>query len=74
MFTEFFQAVSDYAFMRYALLTGVLAGIACGIVGTYVVARRITYIAGGIAHAVLGGMGVAFYLSVVNNWEALHPL
>ncbi len=74
MFTEFFQAVGDYAFMRYALLTGVLAGIACGIVGTYVVARRITYIAGGIAHAVLGGMGVAFYLSVINNWENLHPL
>ncbi|MFC1475937.1 metal ABC transporter permease [Candidatus Zixiibacteriota bacterium] len=74
MFTEFFQAVAEYTFMQYALLTGILAGIACGIVGTYVVARRITYIAGGIAHAVLGGMGIAFYFSVVNNWENLHPL
>jgi len=74
MFTEFFEALADYAFMRHALLAGVLAGIACGIVGTYVVARRITYIAGGIAHAVLGGMGIAFYLSVVYNWEGLHPL
>jgi zinc transport system permease protein len=74
MFTEFFQAVTEYTFMQYALLTGILAGIACGIVGTYVVARRITYIAGGIAHAVLGGMGIAFYISVVYDLEKLHPL
>jgi zinc transport system permease protein len=74
MIAEFVQAVHDFAFMRYALVTGILAGIACGIVGTYVVTRRITYIAGGIAHAVLGGMGVAFYLSVINDWAGLHPL
>jgi len=74
MFTEFFDALVNHAFMRYALFTGLLAGIACGIVGTYVVARRITYIAGGIAHAVLGGMGIAFYLSVVHGWTRLHPL
>ena len=74
MFTEFIHALTDYTFMQHALLTGVLAGIACGIVGTYVVARRITYIASGIAHAVLGGMGIALYLSTINNWEKLHPL
>ena len=74
MFTEFIDALVKHAFMRYALVTGVLAGIACGIVGTYVVARRITYVAGGISHTVLGGMGIAFYLSVVYNWKALHPL
>jgi zinc transport system permease protein len=74
MFTEFFDALIHHAFMQYALFAGVLAGVACGIVGTYVVARRITYIAGGISHTVLGGMGIAFYFSVVYNWKALHPL
>jgi zinc transport system permease protein len=42
--------------------------------GTYVVARRITYIAGGIAHCVLGGMGAALYLQKTYGWSGLHPL
>jgi len=72
--TEFIDSVLHHAFMQYALLTGVLASVACGIVGTYVVTRRITYIGGGIAHSVLGGMGAAYYLSVVYKWNALQPL
>jgi zinc transport system permease protein len=72
--TEFINAVFNYTFMLYALLTGVLASIACGVVGTYVVARRITYIAGGIAHSTLGGMGLAYYLSVTHNLTWLQPL
>jgi zinc transport system permease protein len=71
---DFFQAVVQHSFMLNALLTGALASIACGVVGTYVVSRRITYIAGSIAHSVLGGMGVARYLSIVKGWEWLHPL
>ncbi|MFH1416666.1 MAG: metal ABC transporter permease [Planctomycetota bacterium] len=73
---EFFDAViqSQNTFLRYALLTGVLASVACGVVGTYVVTRRISYIAGGIAHCVLGGMGAARYCQVTYGWEALHPL
>ncbi len=73
---EFFDAVvqSQNTFLRYALLTGVLASVACGVVGTYVVTRRISYIAGGIAHCVLGGMGAARYCQVTYGWEWLHPL
>nr|MBN2277835.1 metal ABC transporter permease [candidate division Zixibacteria bacterium] len=70
---EFFEALWHYTFLQYALLIGIMASVACGIVGTYVVTRRITYIGGGIAHSVLGGMGVAYYLSVVYGWEAWHP-
>jgi zinc transport system permease protein len=70
----FLSAVGQYAFMRNALLTGLLASVACGIVGTYVVTRRITYIAGGIAHCVLGGIGAVLYLRTVWGWTWLHPL
>jgi len=52
----------------------VVASVACGVVGSYVVARRITYIAGGVAHCVLGGMGAARYLNEVHGWRGLHPL
>lgn len=72
--SEFFDAVVRHGFMLNALLTGILASVACGVVGTYVVARRITYIAGGIAHSVLGGMGAAYYLSRVHNVESIQPV
>jgi zinc transport system permease protein len=47
--------------MQNALLAGLLAAVACGVMGTYVVVKRIGYITGGIAHSVLGGMGAAYY-------------
>jgi len=71
---EFFRAVQHHAFLQHALLTGLLAGIACGVVGPYVVTRRITYLAGAVAHCVLGGMGAARYMQVVHGWTWFHPL
>jgi zinc transport system permease protein len=58
----FFAALMEHDFLQHALLAGLLASLGCGIMGTYVVVRRISYLAGGIAHTVLGGMGVALYL------------
>lgn len=60
--------------MKYALAVGLLSSISCGLIGSYVVVRRITYIAGGIAHSVLGGMGAARYLQVVHNIEWFTPM
>jgi zinc transport system permease protein len=71
---EFIEAVRTEPFMQYALLTGVLASVACGVVGTYVVVRRISYLAGGIAHCVLGGMGAAMYLNKAHGVVWLTPL
>jgi zinc transport system permease protein len=71
---EFFTALLRYDFLQHALIAGVLAGVACGVVGTYVVVRRISFIAGAIAHCVLGGLGVARYLQVVHGWQWLDPL
>lgn len=71
---EFLDAVWKHDFVRFALITGMLTSVACGIVGTYVVTRRITYIAGSISHCVLGGMGAAGYLRAVYGWKFCHPL
>jgi len=71
---EFWQAVGSYAFLQYALLAGLLASLACGVVGTFVVARRISYLAGAIAHSVLAGLGAAHYLQVVKGWQWADPL
>lgn len=58
---EFLQALWQHSFLQTAVLAGLLASIGCGIMGTYVVVKRITLIAGGIAHSVLAGMGAALY-------------
>jgi len=54
----------QYEFMRNALLTGLLASVACGVVGVYVVVKRIVFISGGIAHASFGGIGLGYLLGV----------
>jgi len=71
---DFLHAVRTETFMQNALLTGVLAGVACGVVGAYVVVRRITVIAGSISHCILGGMGAARYLQTVYGVSWAHPL
>ncbi|MFP4638717.1 MAG: metal ABC transporter permease [Spirochaetota bacterium] len=73
---EFVAALSNPAvpFLRYALIAGLLASAAFGIVGTYITARRITYLAGAIAHSVLAGIGVSVYLSEAHDVAWLSPL
>ena len=71
---EFLTAVRDNTFLQYALLAGLLASVACGVVGTYVVVRRITYIAGSISHSILGGIGAAVYFQKVYGWQWLNPI
>jgi zinc transport system permease protein len=71
---QFLTDLPHYSFLQNALLTGILASVACGIIGTYIVVRRISYIADGIAHTVLGGMGVALYLQKVCHWQGVVPL
>ncbi len=71
--SAFLSDLSRYPFLQYALITGVLASIACGIIGSYVVTKRISYIAGSIAHTVLGGLGAARYFQTVYHWEWFHP-
>ena len=59
---ESINALFHYQFMQYAFCACLLASVGCGIIGTYVVVRRIGFLAGGIAHTVLAGMGIAYFL------------
>ena len=54
----------QFEFMRNALLAGLLASIACGVIGTFVVVNRMVFISGGIAHAAYGGIGLAFFFGL----------
>lgn len=71
---EFLRAVAQYDFLQHALVAGLLAGVASGIIGSYVVVRRIATISGAIAHFVLAGLGAARWLQVVHGQQWAQPL
>lgn len=62
--SEFFRVIIEYPFLQNAILAGILSSVACGITGTFVVIKKISYLGGGIAHAVFGGLGIAYFLGV----------
>lgn len=58
---EFISALLEYSFMQNAVIACILASIGCGIIGSFVVVKRISFLTGGIAHSVLAGMGIAYF-------------
>lgn len=58
----------QYEFMKNALLAIILASIACGIIGVYIVVKKIVFISGGIAHASFGGIGLGYFLGINPVW------
>ncbi len=56
--------ILSYDFMKNALFAGILVSVACGIVGTYVVIKGISFISGSISHAAYGGIGLGYYLGI----------
>ena len=52
----------EYGFLRMAFLFTAVASVAFGLIGTFVVVRRIGYLAGAISHCAFGGIGIGFWL------------
>lgn len=72
--SDFWTALGEHAFLRMALVAGLVASVASGVIGSFVVTRRMTAVAGGLSHAVLGGMGLAYWLATAHGLRFLHPL
>lgn len=68
---EFFSDIFQYGYLSNALWAALLSGVVCGLVGAYVVFRRMVFLAGGITHASFGGLGIAFYLGINPIFGAL---
>jgi len=56
--------IFQYQFMQRALIAAVLVSIACGVVGSYVVIKRIVSLSGAISHAAFGGVGLGYFLCI----------
>jgi len=74
--SDFWQVLTDpqMPFLRYALIAGILTSLPLGVVGAFVVVRRISYLAAAISHAVLGGIGGALYCQSAFGWDWFSPL
>lgn len=57
----------SYDFFTHAFWASFFAAISCGIIGTYIVSRRIVFVSGGITHASFGGIGIGYFL----GWNPL---
>lgn len=69
---DFFYDIAEYEFLQNAVLVALFAGITCGIIGTYIVSRRLVFLCGGITHSSFGGLGIAFYVGGINPiWGAM---
>lgn len=73
---DFLQALFNPSlpFIRNALLAGLLSSVLFGVLGSVVTVKRIAGLAGAVSHAVLGGVGLALYLSVHGIVPGLSPL
>lgn len=69
----------NYEFFRHGLIAATLTGALCGLMGVYIVLRRMSYIGHGLSHAVFGGavvsalMGWNFFLGA-GAWGFLSAL
>ncbi len=74
--TGFLRDLGANPFLLTGLLAGLLASIACGVMGPYVITRRIVFLAGAIAHVAIGGVGAAIFLTYrfPDELSALKPI
>ncbi|HUW06856.1 MAG TPA: metal ABC transporter permease [Williamwhitmania sp.] len=68
--SQLFQDIIAYPFLYRAFIAGLLLSVAAGIVGTYIVARRLVFLTGGITHASFGGIGMAYFAGINPIWGA----
>jgi zinc transport system permease protein len=61
------NGILSYEFMQNAIAVGIMASIICGLIGPFIVARRMVFISGGLSHTAFGGLGIAY-------WLGIHPL
>ena len=74
MSTSDFLFAPEFSFLRYALAAGLLASLSLGLVGTFVVTRKIVSMAGAISHCVLRGIGLALYSQYEWGLMQFHPM
>jgi len=59
-----FDSLLQYQFLQNAVISAILASIACGIIGSIIIEKRLVMMSGGIAHTAFGGIGLGYFLGI----------
>ncbi len=68
------NGILSYEFMQNALFAAILASIVCGLIGPFIVARRMVFISGGLSHTAFGGLGIAYWLGKQGLMFTIRPI
>lgn len=71
---EFFEALSSSTLLLFAVLASIAASVVGGIIGSYVIVKRISFISGSISHSILAGIGFFLWLERAHGISAASPL
>ncbi len=63
IYTDMFNILS-YEFMQNAITTAIMVSIICGLIGPFIVTKKMVFISGGLSHSAFGGLGIAYWLGV----------
>jgi zinc transport system permease protein len=63
--------IAEYGFLQNAIIGTLLASIACGLLGTIIVEKKLVMMSGGIAHTAFGGIGLGYFLNIEPIYTAL---
>lgn len=61
---EFIEALMQYGFLQKALLTSIMVGIICGVIGCFIILRGMALMGDAISHAVLPGVAISYVLGI----------
>ena len=64
IFENFFEALIKYTFLQRALLTSIIVGIICGLVGVFIILRGLVFMGAGIAHSSFAGGALGILLGI----------
>ena len=65
------ETILKYNFLQNAIMAAILASIACGVIGVYIMEKKLVMMSGGIAHTAFGGIGLGYFLKVEPIFTAL---
>lgn len=61
---DFFQDILMYSFLQKALITSIVVGIICGVIGSFIILRGMALMGDAIAHAILPGVAISYLLGI----------
>lgn len=61
---NFIESIIEYEFLQKALLTSVMVGIICGVIGCFIILRGMALMGDAISHAVLPGVAISYMLGI----------